>query len=310
MRILFAGTPDFVIPVLELLHRCDDELAAVCTQPDRTAGRGRRLRLSPVKQWAETHNYPVEQPQQWDDSTCGRLRALELELMVVMAYGLILPEQALTIPRFGCVNLHASLLPRWRGAAPAARAIEHGDQETGISLMKMEKGPDQGAVISQRNCSITPADTAVTLQKRLVSLGCELLLEFLPHVAEQLEKARPQPLQGVCHAPKLKKHEAWIDWTQPARRIANKVHAFNPSPVAQTRLQGRVVRIWKAAACAAAAEEEPGRVIQADRNGLLVACGQDALSLLLLQPADRKVMTATEFVNGYAPLGRTFKMLP
>ncbi|MBL4638853.1 MAG: methionyl-tRNA formyltransferase, partial [Proteobacteria bacterium] len=235
MRIIFAGTPDFAANTLEALLTTDHEICAVYTQPDRPSGRGRKLTASPVKQLAVEHQIPVQQPLNFKSEEIKQiLAAYQADLMIVVAYGLLLPQAVLDAPTLGCINIHASLLPRWRGAAPIQRAILAGDHETGICIMQMEAGLDTGPVLAQATCPIHDDDTAQILHDRLVLLGAKTLLETLPEIESRQQQAKKQDDALSCYADKLKKQEAIIDWHQPAIRIAKQIHAFNPWPVAQT----------------------------------------------------------------------------
>ncbi|MFP4160978.1 MAG: methionyl-tRNA formyltransferase, partial [Ectothiorhodospira sp.] len=245
MRVVYAGTPEFAVPALEALLQTSHEVVAVYTQPDRPAGRGRRLRPGPVKQKALACDLPVEQPATLrDEATLERLRAHAPDLMVVAAYGLILPRTVLEIPRLGCVNLHASLLPRWRGAAPIQRALLAGDRETGITLMRMAEGLDTGDMLRRIHCPITAGDTAGTLHDTLAHQGAELLVNALDDLAAGRLAGEPQDPERVTYADKLHKAEAVLDWHQGAAALDRRIRAFNPWPVAQTRWRGDPLRLW------------------------------------------------------------------
>ncbi len=303
LRILFAGTPDFSVPPLRALLESEHQVVGVHTQPDRPAGRGRKLQPSPVKQVAQEAGVPVYQP-----ATLRRSEAVETiadlapDLMVVVAYGLILPPEVLAIPRLGCVNIHASLLPRWRGAAPIQRAIEAGDRVTGVSIMQMDEGLDTGPVYLMRETPIEREDTAATLHDRLARLGAEALMEALPGIADGSLQPRPQDEAGATYAPKLEKKEAFIDWTQPAWRIERKVQAFNPWPVAQTRYEQANLRIWEAHAIDGMTAA-PGTVMAAGREGVDVATGEGLLRITRLQMPGKKPVTAQDFINAHAIQG-------
>lgn len=298
LRIVFAGTPEFAVPSLRALVQAGHALRGVYTQPDRPAGRGGKLRASPVKQFAIARGLPVFQPESLRGEA-ARLADLAAEVMVVVAYGLILPKAVLALPRLGCINVHASLLPRWRGAAPIARALEAGDGVTGITLMQMDAGLDTGAILSQVETPIVDTDTAATLHDRLAELGANALIAALPRLAAGTLPARAQDDAAACYAPKLSKAEAELDWRQPAAVLARKVRAFNPYPVARTYCAHGVLRIWSAAAEPAAAGAAPGEVIAADAGGIRVACGEGVLRIRRLQLAGGRPLDAAAFLNGH-----------
>lgn len=298
MRIVFAGTPAFAVPSLRAAHT-HHEVVAVYTQPDRPAGRGRGLTPSPVKLEAIQRGIPVFQPLSLKKAaTREALRALEPDLMVVVAYGLILPQSVLDIPRYGCWNVHASLLPRWRGAAPIQRAIEAGDTETGVCLMQMEAGLDTGPVLLSQSTPIGEHETGGQLHDRLSDMGARVLADGLGLLrAELMPIARAQPEQGVTYAHKLEKHEARLDWSQPADVLARRVRAFEPWPVAEAALAGERLRIHGAVALPLAHGAEPGTVLAAGRLGIDVACGEGALRLRVVQRDGGKAITAADYLN-------------
>ena len=304
MRIVFAGTPEYVVAIANFLFECPDhDLVAVYTQCDRKAGRGRKLSASPVKQWAKTVGCPLEQPLGWDDSACEQLASYTPDLMIVMAYGLLLSPCALAIPQLGCVNVHTSLLPRWRGAAPVIRALEQGDKTTGISLMLMQAGLDEGPLIGTQPCAIKPDDTAARLIQRLSELAVVTLKTFLPTAPSSIAQAQAQSDEGVCYAAKVSTAESWIAWHEKAPDIVRKIRAFNPAPVARTRLHHQVLRIWEAETCLNDTDVVPGKVIQAGAEGIVVGCGEGALRLTVVQPAGKAVMAASAFANGHDVVG-------
>jgi len=305
LRLVFAGTPEFALPGLEIAA-AGGELVAVYTQPDRPAGRGRGLAESPVKQRAKALGIEVVQPLTLRDAQAQEaLRSLQPDLLIVVAYGLILPQAVLDIPTHGCWNLHASQLPRWRGAAPIQRAIEAGDSMTGVDLMRMEKGLDTGPVLLRRTTPISDQDTGGSLHDRLAKLGAELLAEGLTRLrAGDPPPATPQPAEGVSYAHKLDKAEARLDWTQPALVLARKVRAFHPWPVAECELAGERLRVHAAQPLSEAELQErglgrpaPGTLIAGRHEGLIVACGEGALRLLRVQREGGRPQPVAEFLN-------------
>ncbi|AWH22893.1 MULTISPECIES: methionyl-tRNA formyltransferase [Stenotrophomonas] len=298
MRIVFAGTPEFAVSSLRAAAR-HHEVVAVYTQPDRPAGRGRGLAPSPVKLEAVARGIPVYQPETLkDEAAQQQLRDLQPDLMVVVAYGLILPKAVLTIPTHGCWNVHASLLPRWRGAAPIQRAIQAGDASTGVCLMQMEAGLDTGPVLLHQELPITATDTGGQLHDKLAELGAQVLSDGLGLLRAGIKPvARPQPEQGVTYAHKLDKAEAKLDWAQPADVLARTVRAFNPWPIAEATLAGERVRIHGAVALDLAHGQAPGTVLAAGREGIDIACGQGALRLRVLQREGGKAITAADYLN-------------
>jgi methionyl-tRNA formyltransferase len=324
LRLGFAGTPEFAVPALDALDRAH-RVCAVFTQPDRRAGRGQALHESAVKVRATERGLPVHQPASFKSAEALEiLRGLELDALVVVAYGLILPPAALQCPRLGCINIHASLLPRWRGAAPIQRAVLAGDATTGITIMRMEADLDTGPMLARRATDIGTGDTAGTLHDRLARLGAELIVDTLDEFAHGRVREVPQPDAGITYAEKINKAEALIDWQQDAVQIWRQVRAFNPWPVAETRLHGAQLRIWQAElgdsppansepragatqpvmgagwgpAGAPVAVASPGTVLAATHDGIDVACGRGVLRILRLQLAGRKPLCAREFIQG------------
>jgi methionyl-tRNA formyltransferase len=307
-RIIFAGTPDFAVPSLAALLDAPVarpglpplEVVAVYTQPDRPAGRGRQLQASPVKTLALTHGLTVVQPESLkkDPDAVGRLAAFDADLMVVVAYGLLLPVSVLDTPRLGCVNVHASLLPRWRGAAPIQRALLAGDRETGVCIMRMEAGLDTGRVYHRVATPIGPRDTGADLHDRLAALGARALLDALPGIADGSLVPEPQAEDQVTYAHKLTKDEAVIDWHQPAETIGRMIRAYNPWPVAQTRLDSETLRIWEAEVDPERTTDAPaGTVIAAGKSGIEVAAGRGILRIVRLQPPGKRAMASADFLN-------------
>ena len=300
LQLGVAGTPEFAVPALERLARARP-IGAVFTQPDRPAGRGQTLQVSPVKRRALELGLRVYQPQTLKTPEAAELlRSLQLDLLVVVAYGLILPAAVLKIPRLGCINIHASLLPRWRGAAPIQRALLAGDSSTGITLMRMEAGLDTGPMLASRSTQITALDTARSLHDRLAGIGADLMVETLPAIESGTLPEVPQPEQGVTYAEKINKAEARIDWSLDAARIWLKVRAFNPSPVAETRCNGQQLRIWEAQLSQhdTRPDAAPGSVLSAGAAGIDVACGLGVLRVTRLQLAGRKPLEAGDFLKG------------
>ncbi|MGS7842074.1 MULTISPECIES: methionyl-tRNA formyltransferase [Stenotrophomonas] len=298
MRIVFAGTPEFAVSSLRAAAR-HHEVVAVYTQPDRPAGRGRGLAPSPVKLEAVARGIPVYQPESLKgDAAQQQLRDLQPDLMVVVAYGLILPKAVLAIPTHGCWNVHASLLPRWRGAAPIQRAIQAGDAKTGVCLMQMEAGLDTGPVLLHQELPIAATDTGGQLHDKLAELGAQVLSDGLGLLRAGIKPiARPQPEQGVTYAHKLDKAEAKLDWAQDAAALARTVRAFNPWPIAEATLAGERVRIHGAVALDEAHAQAPGTVLAAGRDGIDIACGQGVLRLRVLQREGGKAITAADYLN-------------
>ena len=299
LRLVFAGTPEFSVPCLEACRASGAEVVAVYTQPDRPAGRGRKLTPSPVKQAAVAAGIVVEQPESLKSAEAQQLLATyRPDLLVVVAYGLILSRKVLAIPRLGCWNVHASLLPRWRGAAPIQRAILAGDTESGVDLMQMEAGLDTGPVLLQRRTPITGTDTGGTLHDRLSALGADVLAEGLRHtLAGETLAATSQPDEGVIYAHKLDKAEAKLDFNRPAPELERQVRAFDPWPVAEGEIAGEPLRIWAAQAIELDHDAAPGSVLATGRDGIDLACGHGALRVTALQRAGGKRIGALDYLN-------------
>jgi methionyl-tRNA formyltransferase len=306
LRIVFAGTPEFAVPPLAALVDSAHRVVGVLTQPDRPAGRGRQLRASPVKQFALAHGLPVDQPPtlRTPDGR-SRLAGWQPDVLVVVAYGLILPQAVLDLPRLGCLNIHASLLPRWRGAAPIQRAILAGDTETGVAIMQMAAGLDTGPVLLERRTPILDDDTSATLQLRLAEQGALALLEALAQLEAGTARPVAQPADGVTYAHKIDKAEARLDWRRSAAQLDRQVRAFQPWPVAETQVRGEIVRVHRARPLPLELPAVvPGKVLALADDGLLVACGGGgALALQSLQRPGRKVVSAREFVASLPAVG-------
>jgi methionyl-tRNA formyltransferase len=308
LRVVFAGTPEFAAAALAAIHAAGFSVPLVLTQPDRPAGRGMKLTASPVKRFALEHDLKIAQPTslrrngkypQEASAAIDMLRATPHDVMVVAAYGLILPQEVLDIAPHGSINIHASLLPRWRGAAPIHRAIEAGDAETGITLMQMGAGLDTGAMIREARVPILPDDTTGSLHDRLAQLGADLIAQAL----RDLERdgalpSTPQPDQGATYAEKIAKHEAALDWRRPADALARQVRAFDPFPGAFGTLDGVAVKIWAAGVSGAAPVAEPGTIVEVSTDGVVVACGEGALRLTQLQKPGGKRLPVREFLTG------------
>jgi methionyl-tRNA formyltransferase len=299
-NIIFAGTPHFSVAALEALIQSPHKVVAVYTQPDRPSGRGRKLTPSPVKQKALEHHLPVFQPLSLKNSEeQQRLADLKADLMVVVAYGLILPKPVLQAPRLGCINIHASLLPRWRGAAPIQRAIVEGDAETGITIMQMDEGLDTGAMLYKVSCPIEQHDTSESLLNRLAPMGADALL----HTLADLTSIKPEPQDHALatYAHKITKEEAEIDWSVPADEIARKIRGFNPWPVMQTHAGETVIRIWQAEVSSGSANHTPGKVLASNAKGIVVATGKDALHIQKLQFPGGRVLSMSDIANAKHP---------
>ncbi|MCW3481789.1 methionyl-tRNA formyltransferase [Neisseriaceae bacterium JH1-16] len=302
MKLIFAGTPEFAAQALAALLAAGHEIALVLTQPDRPAGRGMKLKPSPVKALALEHGLRVEQPLSLrNDEAQTMLAEIGAELMVVAAYGLILPKAVLEIPARGCLNIHASLLPRWRGAAPIQRAIEAGDAETGITIMQMDVGLDTGDMLSIHPVAITADETGASLHDKLAETGAHAIVDTLA----KLDGLSPvkQPEEGVTYAQKLSKAEAQLDWSQPAQELARRIRAFNPVPGAATLLGGEPLKLWLAEAVAG--QGEPGTVLAADADGVVVAAGEGAVRITALQAPGGKRLAARDFIAGRPALAGT-----
>ncbi|WP_370974521.1 methionyl-tRNA formyltransferase [Enterobacter wuhouensis] len=298
LRIIFAGTPDFAARHLDALLSSGHQVVGVFTQPDRPAGRGKKLMPSPVKMLAEEHGIAVFQPSSLRPQENQQLVAdLNADVMVVVAYGLILPKAVLDMPRLGCVNVHGSLLPRWRGAAPIQRSLWAGDAETGVTIMKMDVGLDTGDMLYKLSCPITADDTSATLYDKLADLGPQGLIETLQQLADNTAKPEVQDEAQVTYAEKLSKEEAQIDWSLPAAQLERNIRAFNPWPMSWMMIDEQPVKVWKASVIDCPVTAEPGTIIEANKQGIQVATSEGILNLESLQPAGKKAMSAQDLLN-------------
>jgi methionyl-tRNA formyltransferase len=316
MKIVFAGTPEFAAVALKALHDAGFDIPLVLTQPDRPAGRGMQLHASAVKQFALAHQIPVSQPvslrldgkyPELAKEAHALLHATPHDVMVVAAYGLILPRSILDIPKNGCVNIHASLLPRWRGAAPIHRAIEAGDAETGVTIMQMEEGLDTGPMLSMERLAIAGDDTVGTLHDRLAVLGGKMIVDALRRIEDSDLPATPQPELGATYAAKITKDEAAIQFTLAADEVARKIRAFNPSPGAFATFNGIPIKLWRAEPLSGTTSAAPGHIIEAGAQaGVVVACGEGSVRLIELQKPGGKRLQAAEFLQGFPMANGTF----
>lgn len=299
MNIIFAGTPDFSVPTLQALLSSEHDICAVYTQPDRPAGRGRKIQLSPVKQCALEAQIPIEQPLNFKSpESLETLRHYQPDLMVVVAYGIILSENVLNTPKLGCINIHASLLPRWRGAAPIQRAILSGDKETGVTLMQMDIGLDTGDMLSKAISPIATEDTSSSLHNKLSILGANALIDLLPLVEEQQLLVTPQPDSDVTYAHKLTKQEALIDWNKSAAEVQRAIQGYNPWPVAHTLINDKPLRIWQAKKTTQTSTAQPGQ-IRTEKNKLFIACKDYYIEVNELQPVNKRRMPASDYLSAH-----------
>ena len=299
LRIIFAGTPDFAARHLQALLDAGHQVVAVYTQPDRPAGRGQQLQASPVKQLAVAKDIAVYQPKSLKKAKAqAELAALSADLMIVVAYGLILPPVVLATPRLGCINVHGSLLPRWRGAAPIQRSIWAGDAETGVTIMQMDAGLDTGAMLSKVSLPITAADTSATLYEKLAEVGPQALLSALTDLPSLQQNAVPQADVAANYAEKLSKEEALLDFNKPSVALEREIRAFNPWPVSYLQLGAQQLKVWQSRV--EAGQGEPGTVVRVDKTGIAVATTDGLLVIEQLQPPGKKAMAVTDFLNGRA----------
>ena len=298
LRIIFAGTPDFAARHLDALLSSEHEIVGVFTQPDRPAGRGKKLMPSPVKVLAEEKGLPVFQPVSLRQQENQQLVAdLNADVMVVVAYGLILPKAVLDMPRLGCINVHGSLLPRWRGAAPIQRALWAGDTQTGVTIMQMDVGLDTGDMLYKLACPITSEDTSATLYDKLAALGPQGLIETLQQLAQGTAQPQVQDEELVTYAEKLSKDEARMDWSLSAEQLERCIRAFNPWPMSWFVIDEQPIKVWKASVLPSSTQAEPGKIVEASKSGIQVATAEGILNLESLQPAGKKAMSAQDLLN-------------
>ena len=310
MRVIFAGTPEFARVALAHLHEAGFDIPLVLTQPDRPAGRGMKLQASAVKQWAQAQQIPVAQPRSLrldgkypEDAAAVRtaIETARADVMVVAAYGLILPQWVLDLPRLGCLNIHGSVLPRWRGAAPIHRAIEAGDAETGVTIMQMDAGLDTGDMLLKQTLPIGPQDTTESLHDALAALGARLIVQALQQAQTGALQGVAQAADGICYAHKIDKREAALDWTQPASTLARRVRAFNPFPVASSVLGGETIKFWRVQALPPHSRAaQPGEVVAVSAEGVDIATASGVLRATRLQKAGGKPLEAADFLHGFA----------
>ena len=298
LKIIFAGTPDFAAKHLQALLNSPHQVIGVFTQPDKPAGRGNKLTASPVKQLALQNNLPVYQPISLKDSANQQIIAdLNADIMIVVAYGLILPQTVLDMPKYGCLNVHGSLLPRWRGAAPIQRACWAGDTETGITIMQMDVGLDTGDMLYKEKCHIEDDDTSATLYNKLAQIGPDALLKTLKLIIEGKAKPEKQNESQVTYATKLSKQEAKLDWNLTATQLERCIRAFNPWPVSYFEINGELIKVWQANVISETTDKTPGTILQADKSGIQIATQDGVINMTLLQPAGKKPMSAQDFLN-------------
>jgi methionyl-tRNA formyltransferase len=298
LNIIFAGTPDFAATHLKALIESHHNVIAVFTQPDRPAGRGNKLTASPVKQLAVEHDIAVYQPVTLKNEENQKIiEKLNADIMIVVAYGLILPQSVLDMPKLGCLNVHGSLLPRWRGAAPIQRACWAGDQVTGVTIMQMDAGLDTGDMLYKLSCPIEHTDTSASLYEKLAQLGPQALLDTLALIGEGRIQPERQDSSQATYAEKLSKQEAKLDWSLPAKQLERCIRAFNPWPVSYFDINGEPIKVWQAAVVEIDTEQPAGTILKADKNGICIATSQNALNITLLQPAGKKPMSAQDLLN-------------
>lgn len=298
LKIIFAGTPDFAAKHLQALLNSPHQVIGVFTQSDKPAGRGNKLTASPVKKLALQNNLPVYQPISLKDSANQQIIAdLNADIMIVVAYGLILPQTVLDMPKYGCLNVHGSLLPRWRGAAPIQRACWAGDTETGITIMQMDLGLDTGDMLYKEKCHIEDDDTSATLYNKLAQIGPDALLKTLKLIIEGKAKPEKQNESQVTYATKLSKQEAKLDWNLTATQLERCIRAFNPWPVSYFEINGELIKVWQANVISETTDKTPGTILRADKSGIQIATQNGVINMTLLQPAGKKPMSAQDFLN-------------
>ena len=303
LNIAFAGTPELAATILRtLLEKSKHQVNMVLTQPDRPSGRGRKLTASAVKTLALENGLEVLQPSA-SELIALQDRIADLDLMIVAAYGMLLPETILNAPKYGCINVHTSLLPKWRGAAPIQRAIQAGDDETGITIMQMDSGLDTGPILLQKKCPINATDTSASLHNKLASLGSDCMLEVLEKIISADIQALNQDNSQACYAEKITKSEARIDWAESAINIDRAIRAFNPAPICHTELQGLALRIWQAEVLESESTSPAGEIVHASKAGIDVATGDGVLRILELQPQGKRAMSVSDFLNGNPDFG-------
>jgi methionyl-tRNA formyltransferase len=300
LTIGFAGTPAFGLSALEALYHSPHQLKAIYTQPDRPAGRGRKLHPSVIKQFATAHDIPCFQPENFkQEQDIETLKDLNLDVLVVIAYGLILPQRVLSTPRYGCINVHASLLPRWRGASPIQQSILHGDPKTGVTIMQMDKGLDTGDMLNSASLQITETDTSETLHDKLAQLAIEPLLKTLKEISIHQAHPQPQSDDTATYAPKITKEEALLKWNEPADMIDRKIRAYQPWPVAYTEFENQLIRVHEAQKNNQITDAQPGTIINIDKTGIFVATKTEVIQITRLQSPGGKVLTAREWMQSH-----------
>jgi len=310
LKLGFAGTPAFGLPALEAIYHTGHDLKVVYTQPDRPAGRGRKSQESSIKEWAKAHHIPVYQPLNFkDENTVQALSEHKLDLLIVIAYGLILPTRILSLPRLGCINVHASLLPRWRGASPIHQAILHGDKETGVNIMQMDKGMDTGSILNSMSIPIDADDTTGLLHDKLAKLAVSPLLETLSSLADSSINPTPQDNEKATYAPKITKEEARIVWHESTQKIDQKIRAYNPWPIAYTHFNDTIIRIYQAEKIYESHNVLPGTILFIDKSGIRVATGDGIIAITKIQFPGGKVIAVSQWIHSQRDLvtGMTFQ---